>query len=82
MYLNDTKKQVEEDSSESAEAEIEEISIIFLLALIILAFNHVYFTVLGLTNAPYGGFFFWVETMIFIGFCISFLRKRKVHNAN
>lgn len=67
---------------EKTEKEIEEISIIFLLALIILAFNNIYFTVLGLTNAPYGGLFFWLETMIFIGFCIAFLRKRKVHNAN
>lgn len=66
------------DSSE----EIEDISIIFLLAIIILAFNNVYFTVLRLIDAPYGGFFFWLETLIFIGFCIAFLHKRKAHNAN
>lgn len=67
---------------EKAEKEIKDISIIFLFAIIILAFNNIYFTVLGLTDAPYGGFFFWLEIMIFIGFCIAFLRKRKVHNAN
>jgi hypothetical protein len=81
---------------EKAEKEIGETQKYFGFALLILVFNCIFFGVLGLNEANFGLMFFWIEIMIFTGYCAvslywheaydfirycsATLHKRKAHN--
>lgn len=72
------KEEQKSEKYKQAEKELEQFLPVFTFALFIFAFDHMFFEILKLNDAPYGGLFFFAEVMIFIGFCYLVLHKHKV----